>query len=192
MSADPYAPTARAVALRPGGMSVGVAVAIGALVAVALGVFAKVHHPQPVVLSIAGFSSLMAVKSWLATLAVLLALFQMGSAMAMYGVLARRGAPPWLSVAHRWSGRVAVLASVPVAVHCLYSLGFASSDNRVLFHSIFGCFFYGVFVTKMLLLTRKGLRAWVLPITGGLVFFALIYLWLTSALWFFQINGVTL
>ena len=61
---------------------------------------------------------------------------------------------------------------------------------RVLFHSLFGCFFYGAFVTKMVLLTRKGLRGWVIPVVGGLVFFGLVYVWLTSALWFFDTNGI--
>ena len=90
-----------------------------------------------------------------------------------------------------WSGRLAVLASVPVAVHCLYALGFQATDTRVLFHSLFGCLFYGAFVTKMLLLTRKGLPAWVIPIAGALVFFGLVFIWLTSALWFFQTSGIT-
>jgi hypothetical protein len=48
-----------------------------------------------------------------------------------------------------------------------------------------------VFVTKMLLLTRKGLRPWVIPITGGLTFFGLVFVWLTSALWFFETTGIT-
>ena len=61
-----------------------------------------------------------------------------------------------------------------------------------LFHSLFGCFFYGAFVTKMLLLTNTRLRAWVLPIAGGTLFFALVYAWLTSALGLFQLNGLTL
>jgi len=47
------------------------------------------------------------------------------------------------------------------------------------------------FVTKMLLVTRKGLPAWVIPIAGGLVFFGLVFVWLSSALWFFQPSGVT-
>jgi len=64
-------------------------------------------------------------------------------------------------------------------------------DSRVFFHSLFGCFFYGVFVTKMMLLTRKNVRPWVIPIVGGLLFFVLVYVWLTSALWFFQTTGVT-
>jgi hypothetical protein len=173
------------------GVAVVVAVALGAIVAVGLGVFGKVHEPQFFSISVAGFSSGVAVKSWLATLAVALALFQLASAFAMYRLIPGGKAPSWIGTAHVWSGRLAVLASVPVAVHCLYALGFQSTDNRVLFHSLFGCFFYGAFVTKMLLLTRIGLRGWVIPVAGGLVFFGLVYVWLTSALWFFQTTGVT-
>lgn len=152
--------------------------------------FGKVHDPQFFSINVAGFSSGLAVKTWMATLAIVLALFQFGSAFAMYGLLGGR-APGWVSTAHVWSGRLAVLASVPVAVHCLYALGFQATDTRVLFHSLFGCFFYGVFVTKMLLLTRKGLRPWVIPIAGGLTFFGLVFVWLTSALWFFETTGIT-
>lgn len=175
-----------------GGAAVLIAVVLGALVAVGLGVFAKVHEPQFFSVSVAGFSSGAAVKSWLATVAVVLALFQLASAFVMYRLIPGGKAPGWVGTAHVWSGRLAVLTSVPVAVHCLYALGFSSTDTRVFFHSLFGCFFYGVFVTKMILLTRTGLRGWVIPIAGGLVFFGLIYVWLTSALWFFQTNGVIL
>ena len=173
-----------------GGVAALIAVALGALVAVALGVFGKVHEPQFFSVSVAGFSSGTAVKAWLATLAVVLALFQLASAFAMYRLIPGGKTPSWIGTAHVWSGRLAVLVSVPVAVHCLYALGFQSFDNRVLFHSLFGCFFYGAFVTKMLLLTRKSLRAWVIPVAGGLVFFGLVYVWLTSVLWFFETNGV--
>lgn len=166
------------------------AVALGAVAAVGLGVFGKVHEAQFFSVSVAGFSSGTAVKAWLATLAMVLALFQLASAFAMYRLIPGGKAPSWIGTAHVWSGRLAVLASVPVAVHCLYALGFQSYDNRVLFHSLFGCFFYGAFVTKMILLTRKGLRGWVIPIAGGLVFFGLVYVWLTSALWFFDTNGI--
>lgn len=175
---------------RPAGIGAVVAVMIGSCVAVGLGVFGKVHDPQFFSINLAGFSSGVAVKTWLATLALVLALFQFVSAFAMYRLLGER-VPAWIGTAHVWSGRIAVLASVPVAVHCLYALGFQATDTRVLFHSLFGCFFYGAFVAKMLLLTRKGHPAWVIPITGGLVFFGLVFTWLTSALWFFQTSGVT-
>jgi hypothetical protein len=174
-----------------GGLAAMTAVLIGAVVAVGLGVFGKVHEPQFFAINLAGFSSGIAVKTWMATVAITLALFQFGSAFAMYGLLPRGRVPSWVSTAHVWSGRLAVLASVPVAVHCLYALGFQSTDTRVLFHSLFGCFFYGVFVTKMLLLTRKGIAPWVIPIAGGLTFFSLVFIWLTSALWFFETSGIT-
>jgi hypothetical protein len=187
---DP-APTQR-MSTPKSGVAVLTCVAIGALVAVALGVFGKIHEPQYFSINLAGFSSGLAAKAWLSTLAVTLALFQLASAFAMYRLIPGGKAPAWIGTAHVWSGRLAVLVSVPVAVHCLYALGFQTYDNRVLFHSLFGCFFYGAFVTKMLLLTRKGLRAWVIPVAGGLVFFGMVYVWLTSALWFFDTNGIRL
>lgn len=191
-SDSPDAPTQTAPVATPGGgIAILVAVLIGAAVAVGLGAFGKIHDPQFFSVSVAGFSSGTAVKSWLATLAVTLAIFQLASAFAMYRLIPGGRMPSWIGTAHVWSGRLAVLASVPVAVHCLYALGFQSADTRVLFHSLFGCFFYGVVVTKMLLLTRKSLRPWVIPIVGGLLFFVLVYVWLTSALWFFQTTGVT-
>ncbi|MET0698798.1 MAG: DUF6529 family protein [Mycobacterium sp.] len=174
-----------------GGVTVLLTVLAGALVAVALGAFGQLHNPRFFSVSIAGFSSGTAVKSWLATLAVTLGVFQLVSAFAMYRLIPGGRAPSWIGTAHVWSGRLAVLVSIPVAVHCLYALGFQSFDDRVLFHSLFGCLFYGVFVTKMLLLTRKGLPGWVIPVAGGLLFFGLVYVWLTSALWFFQTSGLT-
>ena len=48
--------------------------------------FGKVHDPQFFSINVAGFSSGAAVKTWMATLAVGLALFQFGSAFAMYGL----------------------------------------------------------------------------------------------------------
>lgn len=200
MSSDPgtsdpefyAAPTAPApVASNRGAMAILVPVLVGAAVAVALGVFGRVHEPQFFSVSVAGFSSGTAVKSWLATLAIALAIFQLVSAFIMYRLTPGGRAPSWIAPAHVWSGRLAVLASVPVAVHCLYALGFQSGDSRVFFHSLFGCFFYGVFVTKMMLLTRRNLRPWVIPVAGGLLFFVLVYVWLTSALWFFDTTGIT-
>jgi hypothetical protein len=167
-----------------------VSVAVGSCIAIGLGVFGSVHDPQFFSVNLAGFSSGTAVKAWTASVAMVLAVVQFGTAFAMYGLLGER-APAWMSTAHRWFGRLAVLASVPVAVHCLCALGFQATDTRVLLHSLFGCLFYGAFVTKMLLLTRRGLPAWVIPIMGGVVFFGLVLVWLTSSLWFFQTSGIT-
>jgi hypothetical protein len=80
---------------------------------------------------------------------------------------------------------------VPVAVHCLYALGFETFDTRVILHSICGCLFFGVFTVKMLALTRKGLPNWVLPVFGGLAFALLVVIWFSSAFWFFTTFGVS-
>ena len=44
---------------------------------------------------------------------------------------------------------------------------------RQLAHSIMGCFFYGVFGTKLLCLHTPGLPKWRLPAVGGLLVVAL-------------------
>jgi hypothetical protein len=164
-------------------------IVVGAAVAVVLGVYGRLHEPTGIAINIAGFSGTQAVKSWLTTGAFLLAGIQLVSALAMWDKLP--GAP-WVPTLHRWSGRFAVLLTVPVLVHCLYALGFQPGTPRVLIHSLLGCFFFGAFTTKMLLLTRRGLPSWVIPIIGGVVFSALVGIWLTSSLWFFTTVGLTL
>ena len=111
------------------------------------------------------------------------------SALIMYGRIPVR-APSWIGGLHRWSGRAAVLLTVPVAVHCLYALGFQAGEPRVLVHSLFGCFFYGAFTAKMLVL-RADTPNWALPVLGGAVFSALTALWLTASVWFFTTSGLT-
>ena len=164
---------------------------IGAAVCVTLGVYGRLHHPTGVAVNIAGFSSPMAVKVALATGATVLALAQLASALVMYGRVPGVHAPSWIGSFHRWSGRVAFLLTVPVAAHCLYALGFQGYSTRVLVHSLLGCLFFGVFTIKMLVLAKRGLAGWLLPLFGGLVLTALVGLWLTSALWFFTTVGVT-
>jgi len=75
------------VPARSSATAVLIAVALGALVAVGLGVFGKVHEPQYFSINLAGFSSGLAVKAWLATVAMALALFQLVSAFAMYRLI---------------------------------------------------------------------------------------------------------
>ncbi|GAA1612467.1 DUF6529 family protein [Catellatospora bangladeshensis] len=162
---------------------------LGAVVAVTLGVYGNVHTPTGVSVNVAGFSGPMEVKVWLASGAALLALVQLVTALAMWGKLGP-GMPSWLGPLHRWSGRGAFLLAVPVAVHCLYALGFADYNLRTLAHSLLGCFFFGAFTVKMLSLPKRGLPGWTLPLLGGAVFTALIGLWLTSSLWFFTTFGV--
>jgi hypothetical protein len=183
MTADPGSATAPVPASR----ALLLIIVAGAAVSIALGVYGNVHTPTGVAINVAGFSGPREVKSWLATGAIIGGLIQLVTALAMYGKIPSRA---WVSVVHRWSGRVAFLLTVVVAMHCLYALGFQTFDTRVLVHSLVGCLFFGAFTTKMLVLTRDGLPGWVLPVLGGLVFTALVTLWLTSALWFFTTAGV--
>ena len=109
-------------------------------------------------------------KSWLATGATVFAIVQVGSALVMYGKIPRVAAPSWIGGLHRWSGRIAFLLAVPVAIHCLYALGFQTYSTRVLIHSLLGCAFFGAFTVKMLILPKRGLPGWVLPVVGAVVF----------------------
>jgi len=166
-------------------------VVVGAVVAVALGAYGRLHEPTGYALSVAGFSSMGYVKAWLATITVVFGVIQLLSGMTITGRLLANP-PVWMGGLHRWSGRIAVLVSVPIAVHCLYALGFQSDSTRVWVHSALGCLFYGAFTTKMLSLSRPGTPRWAVPLLGGVVFTGLIGLWLTSAVWLFSTRGVHL
>jgi hypothetical protein len=165
---------------------IGPAVAGGA-VALALGVYGRAHEPTNEKITDLGFPSLLAMKSWLTTLAMVLVLFQLFSALRMYGRLPfPRRMPKWLPFAHRWSGTSAFLVSLPVAYHCLWSLGLQSDRGmRPLIHGLLGCAFYGAMATKLLSLRSPRLPAWALPVAGSLLVVTLTGIWLTSSLWFF-------
>jgi hypothetical protein len=162
---------------------------IGALVALTLGIYGHLHSPTGIAVNVAGFSSPGTAKSWLATGAVIAAVIQVVSALIMYGKI-RVQAPSWIGGLHKWSGRIAFLLAVPVAVHCLYALGFQTYSTRVLIHSLLGCAFFGAFTVKMLVLPKKDMPGWLLPALGGLAFTALTGIWLSSAYWFFSTFGI--
>ncbi len=165
----------------------------GCAVAVAVGVYGREHDPALQPLFLAGFSGMLQLKTWLATTALALVVVQVTTASWMWGRLPGAGAAPtWVAPLHRWSGALAFIVLIPVALHCLWSLGFATTSNRVLVHSVTGCAFYGAYTAKMLGLRVRGLPGWTLPVLGGLVFAALVVLWLTSALWFFTRSGLPL
>jgi hypothetical protein len=164
------------------------AILLGALVALSLGIYGRVHDPSQRLVFTLFFSSTIALKVWFATAAVAFATVQVGLAVWIYGRLPWT-APAWAGTAHRVVGRLAFLISLPVAYHCLWSLGFQSTSARVLAHSLLGCAFYGAFVTKVTIVRSRGLPAIALPIAGGVVFAALVCAWLTSGLWFVTHNG---
>src|SRR5688500_13070396 len=137
----------------------------GGAVALALGVYGRVHEPTHGTIDDLGFPSLLAMKRWLTTIATALALFQLLSALRMYGrVRPGRTIPQWLPVAHRWSGTAAFVISLPVAYHCLWSLGFATDRGaRPLIHGLLGCAFYGAITPKLLSLRATRVPKWAIP-----------------------------
>ena len=168
-------------------------VLVGAAVAVAMGVYAGVHEPAGRPLFLLGFSGMLQMKSWLTTAAVLLLVVQLVTALWMWGRLPGAGpAPSWAPLLHRWVGSTAFVLTLPVAFHCIWSIGFVTDSPRALVHSVIGCVFYGAYASKMLALRVRGLPSWGLPILGGTVFASFVLIWLTSALWFFTRAGVPL
>src|SRR5215204_3024226 len=167
-----------------------VAGALGALVAVSLGIYGNVHDPANDLAITLGFRDTITMKVWLASASALLAVFQILSAMWMYGRLPLGAAPEWIGGAHRISGRLAFLLSLPVAYHCLYQLAFQTSSARVLAHSLLGCLFYGAFATKVTIIHMPGRAGVWLPIIGGTVFTLLVATWVTSGLWFITTSGI--
>lgn len=171
----------------PAAKALAGALLAGGAVALAAGVYGRLHEPTSRAINLAGFSSPGAAKSWLATAVIVLVGVQVFTAAGMWGQL---GAPRWAGPVHRWSGRLALLAMLPVAVHCLYALGLQTGDFRVLVHSLAGCFVLGAIVTKLIVLPRHDLPALTLPLLGGLVALLLTAVWLTSAVWFFTTFGL--
>ncbi|MFN2470561.1 MAG: DUF6529 family protein [Gaiellaceae bacterium] len=133
------------------------------------------------------FSSALAGKAWFATGAVFLALVQVLTAARIFGKL-QHFVPlgrPWINRVHRWSGRLAILCTLPVAFHCIFILGFQTTDARVFAHSLVGSFIYGVFAVKIFFVRDRDHPRWTLPLVGGTLFTVLVALWSTSSLWYF-------
>jgi hypothetical protein len=165
---------------------------LGAAVAVFLGVYGRVHDPTGETVVVLFFRDQITMKAWFATAAALSAVVQVATALRLYGKVGSSSTPPWLGDVHRLSGTLAFLFTLPVAYHCLWSIGFSADAgvNRVFLHSLAGCLFYGAFAAKMLVVRSRGLPGWALPALGGVVFTALVVAWFTSAFWFFDTQGL--
>ena len=133
------------------------------------------------------FSSTIAFKVWLASAAFVLAIIQVSTGARIFGKLQHviPLSPKVVSPIHRWSGRLAILCVLPVAFHCIFILGFRTTDTRVLVHSIIGSFVFGVIVVKLLMVHSRRYPGWSLPVAGGTLFAVLTTLWITSAAWYF-------
>jgi hypothetical protein len=164
---------------------------LGAAVAAATGAYAGLHEPAGRPLTTLGFSGVLQMKAWLTSGAAVLLLVQLTTALWMWGRLPGAGrAPVWAGQLHRWSGTIAFVLTLPVAFHCIWSLGFTTDSTRVVVHGLAGCLFYGAYAAKMLGLRVRGLPGWGLPVLGGTVLASLVLIWFTSALWFFTRSGI--
>jgi hypothetical protein len=171
------------------GLTAAGAITAGAVVSLALGLYGRAHQPTGQSIALFGFGNMIEMKVWLAVAVGVLALLQLVLALWMYGKLGI-AAPARLGLVHRAVGIVALLVSLPVAYHCLWSLGFGSYDTRVLAHSLLGCLVYGAFVTKILGVQLTSAPSWLLPWVGGLLFTILIATVLTSAGWYLATTGL--
>ncbi len=164
--------------------------AAGAIVALAIGTYGRAHTPTRQGIETFGFPAVLPMKAWFTTIAFALAMFQLWSALRMWDRISiPRTKPTWLAAAHRWTGTIAFLFTLPVAYHCLWALGFQDTTTRQLVHSVLGCTFYGAFTTKMLALRSDRVPRWSLPVLGGGLVALITGLWLTSSLWFFTNVG---
>jgi hypothetical protein len=138
------------------------------------------------------FSDPLHMKAWLTTAALLLGSGQLLTAARIYGKLRFLPDGNLYPRLHRWSGRAAILLTLPSAYHCIFKLGFGTYDARAFIHSVLGASFYGAFFAKVLIVRTSGYPGWALPMAGGVLFAILMVLWLTSAFWLFGALGVGL
>jgi hypothetical protein len=99
-------------------------------------------------------------KAQLGTAMLGLALVQLTLTLWMYRRLPGAGAaPPPCRCYTASAGPVVFLLSSPVAVHCMFTYGVQLSDPRVAVHSVAGCWFYGAFAAKVLIVRSRRLPA---------------------------------
>ncbi|WIG58927.1 MAG: hypothetical protein OJF49_001674 [Ktedonobacterales bacterium] len=165
-----------------------------ALVALTVGMVAQqtVRSPYATPFFHLIFSDTLHMKVWLVTAALVFGFFQLLTAARIYELLRFPPKGRFYNIVHRWSGRIAIALTLPVAYHCIFLLGFDKSDARVYIHSLLGSSIYGAFLAKVLIVRVNRFPGWALPIAGGLLFAILLGLWLTSAAWFFGTHGVGL
>jgi predicted lipoprotein with Yx(FWY)xxD motif len=161
---------------------------VSAGVAVALYIAGRVHTVNPS-FSLFGrtYIAAAALKAVLATVALGVAILQVLLALWMYRKLPLAGRPPRpVRMAHRVVGFGLFALTIPIALHCLIAYGVQLTPLRVAVHSIAGCFFYGAFVAKVLLVQTRRLPGWVLPVAGGTLAVVVGVLWSSSALWYYN------
>jgi Family of unknown function (DUF6529) len=172
------------------------AFAAGAIVALLLGVFGKVHDPTVDGTTTLGFDTVIDMKVVVTAVIGVLVVLQLIGALWMYG---KRGikAPAWVGPAHRTCGTIALLLSAFVAYHCLWALGLESGRLangekvaiRTVVHGVLGCAVFGAVVVKVIAVRSRRGPGWFLPVAGGLLFALLVVVILTSAVWYIGKEG---
>ena len=157
-----------------------------ALVALTAGLLAA-HDPRSKGYFRLFFEDPIHLKAGFATAVVVLACFQLFTAAWIFRKLPW-SKPAWVNPVHRWSGRLALVLTLPVAYHCIFKLGFQDPSTRVVAHSLFGCAVFGAFASKVTIVRLHNFPRWVLPTAGGLLFAVLVGVWWTSAVWLYGQN----
>jgi len=172
------------------------AFAAGAVVALLVGAFGRVHDPTLSGTTTLGFRTVIDMKVVLSVVVGILTLGQLVGALAIYGKLPFR-APRWAGTAHRLSGTVALVLAVFVAYHCLWALGLEVGtlhdgtpvSARTVVHGVLGCLVMGAIVVKVTAVRSRRAPGWFLPVAGGLLFTLLVLVVLTSAGWYLSERG---
>jgi Family of unknown function (DUF6529) len=168
--------------------------ALALVVAAGLYVFGTEHVPDYSGTALFGRTATdtLSLKSWLATGLLTLAGLQLGLALWMYGKLPGAAGSRTGNV-HRAVGIVALLVSLPIAYHCAFAYGVQTNiDARVAVHSLAGCFLYGAFAAKLVIVRSRRLPGWTLPLAGGALVALVAVLWYSSALWYFNDDSLPL
>ncbi|MET0764015.1 MAG: DUF6529 family protein [Blastococcus sp.] len=172
------------------------AFAAGAIVALLVGVFGRVHNPTLDGTTTLGFDTVIDMKVVLSTVIGVLAVIQVIGALVIYGKLGIR-APSWLGTAHRITGATALVLTIFVAYHCLWALGLEVGTLpdghkvglRTVVHGVLGCMVIGAIAVKVTAVRSRRAPGWFLPVAGGLLFTLLVLAVLTSAGWYIGQNG---
>lgn len=172
------------------------AFAAGAVVALLVGVFGRVHDPTLSGTTTLGYPTVLAMKTVVSTGIAGLLLVQVVTALWMYGKLGIR-APSWLGAVHRATGATALVLTVFVAYNCLWALGLEVGtlpngepvSTRSFVHGLLGSAVVGAIVVKVVAVRSRRAPGWFLPVAGGLLFSLLVLVILTSAVWYIGEKG---
>ncbi|MCE4941934.1 DUF6529 family protein [Streptomyces albulus] len=151
--------------------------------------YGLVHTPEPR-RSLFGMQgpAVILLKTQLGSALLGLVLIQLLLALWMYGRLpGLRAAPHRVGTAHRLIGAFAFLFSIPTAQQCIIAYGVSLTGPRQALHSLAGCFLYGAFVAKVVVVRHRRWPGWALPLAGGALVTVIVLAWYSAAFWY--LNG---